>query len=171
MKTTKSRLVATLVFASAVLFTQCKKDDPQPIATTPDKTYALAALNNSGVSGTVTFHKQDATTTLITVQLTGTKAGDSHPAHIHAGKAADGGPIVLDFTPIDGATGMSTTTVTKMNDGTAITFEQLAAFNGHVNIHKSAAEIQIMIAQGNIGVNATPTPDPGPIGGYGNGGY
>ncbi|HEU5290736.1 MAG TPA: hypothetical protein VFU05_08855, partial [Cyclobacteriaceae bacterium] len=119
-------------------------------------------LSGSGVSGTVTFHKTNSTTTIITIQLTGTVAGNVHPAHIHGNNASAGGPIVLDLTAVDGTTGQSITTVTQLNDGTPITYEGLISFNGHVNVHKSAAELAVMVAQGNIGSNSNSIPDPNP---------
>jgi hypothetical protein len=101
----------------------------------------------------------------------GTAAGNSHPAHIHANNAVTDGPIVLDFNPVDGATGKSETSVTMLNDGTAITYEQLIAYNGHVNVHKSTAEIGVIITQGNIGSNATALAPSTGGSGNGIGGY
>lgn len=146
------KILSMVVLAAVLFLVSCDDDDDNPGVV--EKSYTLNALDNSGVSGSVIFRKMSATSTLIIVQLTGTKAGDSHPAHIHANNAAAGGPIVIDFTPVDGATGKSETTVTQLKDGTPITYEGLLAYNGHVNIHKSQAEIAIMIAQGNIGSNA-----------------
>lgn len=139
--------------AAALILNSCDDDDDDAPGAM-ETSYNLNTLDGSGVSGTVTFRKIDAASTLVIIQLTGTKAGDSHPAHIHANAAAMGGPIVVDFNPVDGASGRSETTLTRLNDGTPINYEGLIAYNGHVNVHKSVAEISIMIAQGNIGANA-----------------
>ena len=151
-----------LAIVNLLAMTSCDdyddEDNAQPAAT--EKTYTLNPLSNSGVSGTVSFRKQDDQTTMIIVQLSGTQAENSHPAHIHSGDASSGGPIVLDFNPVDGATGRSETSVTALNDGTAITYEELIAFNGHVNVHLSAAQLQVMIAQGNIGSNSQGSSNP-----------
>ena len=146
-----------LFVISIFCLTGCDDDDDAPPSQNKEKSFTLAPLSSSGVSGTVNFEKQNGTTTIVTIQLSGTTAGNSHPAHIHANSATVGGPIVLDFSPVDGATGRSVTTVTKLNDGTAVTYEELIAFDGHVNVHLSVTELQTMIAQGNIGVNATGT--------------
>jgi hypothetical protein len=153
-------------------FIGCKNDDENNTPQNNMQSYTLSELDSSGVSGTVTFTRVNTESTKINIQLTGTQAGNSHPAHIHANKASDGGPIVLDFNPVDGATGKSETMVTQLNDGTPITYEELIKFNGHVNVHKSATELAVMIAQGNIGANATST-TPNPSGGDtgGDGGY
>lgn len=157
-----------LVAVNFFYLASCDDDDDDMSSQKEERTYTLDSLSNSGVSGTVTFKKQNDQTTLITVQLSGTQSGDSHPAHIHSGSAGSGGPIVLDFNPVDGATGKSETMVTKMNDGSAITYEQLIAFDGHVNVHLSATQLDIMIAQGNIGSNSSGVDNNGDSG---DGGY
>ena len=152
------------------LFIGCDDDD-EPQSQDQNKTsYSLGELESSGVSGTVTFTKVVDSATKIVIELSGTMEGDMHPAHIHSGNASTGGPIVVDFTPVDGATGMSETTVVQLNDGTPITYEELINFDGHVNIHKSATDLSVMIAQGNIGANATGQ-SPAPDNGGGDDGY
>src|SRR5688572_2944910 len=108
---------ALIALTGLGLTTGCDDDDD---SNATQRTYSLAQLAASGVSGTVTFRKVSNTETLITVQLTGTTAGNSHPSHIHNNTAAVGGSIAVDFTPIDGATGKSETTVTQLIDGTPI---------------------------------------------------
>ncbi|HEX8038071.1 MAG TPA: CHRD domain-containing protein [Chryseosolibacter sp.] len=157
-------LIALFQFAAG-----CKEDDENP-SSARARTYTLGELSGSGVSGSVTFTKVDAATTRVAIALTGTSEGNTHPAHIHSGNASTGGPIVLDLNPVDGATGKSETMVTALNNGTAIVYEDLIAFDGHVNVHKSATELGVMIAQGNIGSNVS-TPAPSPDTGGGNGGY
>lgn len=155
----------SFLLVSIFCFAGCDDDDYGDDDTpTPNnqRTYTLNPLGNSGVSGTITFAKVDDVTTNITIELAGTQSGDSHPAHIHSGAAGSGGPIVLDFNPVDGGIGKSETMVTKLNDGTDITYEDLTSFNGHVNVHLSTAELTTMIAQGDIGSNV-----PGMIDGNG----
>ncbi len=147
-------IVSWLFSASLVYLSSCsKKSDPGPQLTGVSKQFALAAKSNSGISGTVTFAKRSDNATVITVQLTGTQAGGSHPAHIHANTAVEGGGILLDFAPVDGATGKSETVTKALNDGTLITYEDLLAFNGYVNVHASSSDLGTLIAQGDIGQN------------------
>jgi hypothetical protein len=49
----------------------------------------------------------------------------SHPAHIHFNTAAEGGDIALTLKAVDGATGKITTTFKSLDNGTAITYQQL----------------------------------------------
>jgi hypothetical protein len=115
--------------------------------------YNLNELGGSGVSGTATFAERKNGKTQITLALTGTTAGGDHPAHIHANNAATGGGIVLDLKNVSGATGKSVTSANALKDGTAITYAQLIAYNGHINVHLSPTELGTRIAQGNIGSN------------------
>lgn len=114
--------------------------------------YPLADVG-AGVSGIATFAKRQNGKTLITLALSGTADGGDHPAHIHANDAATGGGIVLDLKNVNGATGKSATSAETLKDGTAITYDELIAFNGHINVHLSPTELGVRIAQGNIGSN------------------
>jgi hypothetical protein len=143
------------VAATGIYFSSCDDDDDNgPSLTGDEEVYTLNSVSNPGISGTVTFAKQTDNAVLITIELSGTQSGNSHPAHIHFDNAATTGGIALDFTPVDGGTGRSETVVTQLNDGTAITYEQLIDFDGYVNVHLSATELSTLIAQGDIGQNA-----------------
>jgi hypothetical protein len=117
------------------------------------KVYTLNPVSDPAISGTATFAKRKSGFTLVTISLTGTAAGGNHPSHIHGNNAATTGPIVLDFTNINGTTGKSLTHVTKLKDNTPITYSQLLAYNGYVNVHLSPTSLATLIAQGNIGSN------------------
>lgn len=118
------------------------------------KEYALGPVSDPAISGTATFAERANGFTLVTIALTGTMEGDSHPSHIHNNSAEDGGGIAVDFKPIDGGTGISRTTIRALNDATPITYAELLEFNGYVNVHLSSNNLGTLIAQGNIGSNA-----------------
>lgn len=142
------------------------KDDDDPLPQELKRTYALAPVSDPDISGKVTFTKVDASSTRILIELVGTAAGETHPAHIHANSASEGGPIVIDLGAVDGATGMSEVTVTQRNDGTPINYEGLISFDGYVNVHLSPTVLSTLVAQGNIGSNQVGTPGDGGNGGY-----
>src|SRR5690606_32066865 len=116
--------------------------------------YPLNSVSDPGISGTVTFAQRKSGATLVTIELTGTTAGNSHPSHIHNNTAAEGGGIAVDFKPIAGATGISKTTIRTLNDATPVTYDDLINFNGYVNVHLSSDDLGTLIAQGDIGQNA-----------------
>ena len=135
-----------------------------------EKEYVLGPVSNEDISGTATFSKRVNGETLVTVALTGTTAGAVHPSHIHSNAAAATGGIAIDLSDINGTTGLGHTNVSKLNDGTAITYEGLLDFNGYLNVHLSSTDLVTLIAQGDIGGNeltgetkvytATPVADP-----------
>ncbi len=149
----KTRILASL-FLTFLIFTSCSNDDD---AVTPptmgeSKSYSLMSVSNPAISGMVTFEKNDNNSTTVKIDLNGTTSG-MHPAHIHMNTAAEGGDIAISLEPVDGATGMSSTTFSAKDNGTAISYEELLNFNGYVNVHKSADDLGTLIAQGDIGQN------------------
>jgi uncharacterized protein YerC len=121
------------------------------------KVYPLASVANSTISGTATFYKRVNGQALAVIKLENTPAGGSHPGHIHKNSAAQGGVVAFTFNPVNGDTGISKTNVSKLNDGTAFGYDQVLTYNGYINIHKSLAEINVLVAQGNIGSNVAGT--------------
>lgn len=154
MKTLLKPLSVLLLLSGLVTIVGCDDDDDGPQLTGDSQTYPLAPVSNAAISGDVTFARRSDNKTVITIQLNGTQSGNSHPAHIHANTAAEGGGIVLDLSDVDGATGKSETVVDALNDGTPLTYEQLLEFDGYVNVHESAANLPTLVAQGDIGQNA-----------------
>src|SRR5665811_891436 len=105
MKNQKSYWIISTILVMMICFTACKEDeDTDPMEM--KRTYNLSSVSDPMISGDVTFNKLDASSTRITIELMGTNAGDTHPAHIHANSASEGGSIVIDLNSVDGATGM-----------------------------------------------------------------
>ena len=147
-------LIVSFLLIVPFLFTSCSDDDDG--GTVEITTYTLAEVGDSGVSGTATFTKIDANTTRIDLALTGTPADGNHPAHIHLGSVAQApGAIAISLTSVDGDTGLSTTTVTALDDDTTINYEGLIDFDGYINVHLSPDDLATLVAQGNIGSNVT----------------
>lgn len=116
--------------------------------------YALNEVGDSGVTGMATFQKRKNGNALVTISLEGTQDGGDHPAHIHANDAASGGGIVVDLKNVAGATGRSMTSVSQKRDGSAVTYDDLIGFDGHLNVHLSPTQLNVLIVQGDIGSNA-----------------
>ena len=151
----KTIFTYSLVASALTFFAGCddEEDDPGPQLTGNSETYTLSPVSNPAISGTVTFAERDDDQTLVTIELTGTTSGNTHPAHIHTNSAAEGGGIVLDLTSVDGANGKSETVVKALNDGTPVTYEDLLTFDGYVNVHLSTSDMATLVAQGDIGGN------------------
>ena len=118
------------------------------------KEYDLEAVGESGVSGTATFDENEDGSVTITLDLDGTTDGAMHPAHVHFNSAAEGGEIAISLEPVDGDTGISETTVEMLDDEeTSISFEDLIDFDGYINVHASADDLETLVAQTDIGEN------------------
>ena len=149
-----SRSFALCLFIMTLAMTTltgCKKEEENDKYTGKSETYTLNMVSNPAINGKVTFKELKDMSAEVTITLVGTSAGMSHPAHIHAGATGDNGPIAVTLTSVEGATGMSVTTVNKLDNGTALTYNDLINYAGYVNVHKSLTEMATLIAQGDIG--------------------
>ncbi len=128
-------------------------DIGQNALTGKSESYDLEEAMVAGISGTVEFKERKNGETLVVIELSGTSAGGSHPAHVHANTVAEGGAILVSLNNVDGASGISKTNVTQMDDGTPVTYSQWADFNGYVQVHMSESELGTILARGDIGQN------------------
>lgn len=171
--------ITHLLSASALLLATfawigCDSSDSGMNADQPLRqvSYDLSAQSNDGalsdgVSATATFRELGPNQTLVTLALDGgaTNTDVSHPAHIHNGAAGSGGGIEIYLSPVDGTD--SAARSSKLVDRS---YDNLTSFDGYVNVHQSAAKLNNVVAQGDIGANASGGDDGGG-GGGGDGGY
>lgn len=144
-----------MLFIATLSFVGCSDDDePNPVDPNLEfKTYNLFERSDSGVSGSATFTNQTDGSVLVELNVTGTPQDAMHPSHIHFNTAAEGGAIAVDLNPVDGSTGLSETFVTETQDGTPLDYDALLNFDGYINIHLSASDLDTVVAQGDIGQN------------------
>ena len=115
--------------------------------------YTLEEKDIVGISGKVNFAERMDGSVLATLSLTGTPSTGVHPAHIHKNSASEGGDIAVTFTSVDGSTGQSLTSIRTADDGTPFNFQLISSYDGYINVHKSVDELNVIVAQGNIGIN------------------
>ena len=154
------KFLLAIFIALPFMFMSCSSDDD---AVDPDgggddfegetKSFQLYSVADPSISGTATFMENEDNSTTVELELDGTPEGGMHPAHIHYNTAAEGGDIAVSFEPVDGSTGMSTTTFSTLDDGTSITYEEAINFDGYINVHISANDLGTLVAQGDIGEN------------------
>jgi len=123
--------------------------------TTSNKSFALTAVGESGVSGNVLFEKRVNGNTLVTVLLTGAISGEMYPATINLGSIASvgGGPVSLTLNRVDGTNGKSYTNVRELNSGIEITYDNWLVYDGYLNIYQNSIQLDNIICHGNIGSN------------------
>ncbi|MEQ8245590.1 CHRD domain-containing protein [Fulvivirga sp.] len=117
-------------------------------------TYDLNAVDVAGVSGTVEFMERVNGETLVEISLMGTTFAGDHPSHIHLGSVAEApGAIAVTLTRVN-TMGVSKTNVTILDDESMmLSYDDLIAFDGYINVHNSAADLGTLVAQGDIGAN------------------
>jgi len=122
--------------------------------TTTEITYTLEERDLTDAFGTITFTKRLNGEALAVFNLEGTPSSGMHPAHIHAGSVANApGAILFTFNMVNGTTGKSQTNISNLPDGTTFLYDNVLTTDGYINVHLSASNLAILIAQGNIGSN------------------
>ena len=161
MDTFKSyfKLFQLVILSSLIIgLSACDDDDdtmmPENPTTGNTASFTLSSVSDPAISGSAKFEELEDGTTLLTLDLSGTSSGNSHPAHIHMNTAAEGGDIAISLTPVDGASGMSETIISALDNGTTISYSELISFDGYINVHMSASDLSTLVAQGDIGDNA-----------------
>lgn len=109
-------------------------------------TLPLSALNDSGVTGTITLDRIGAST-IVTLSLDGTPIGGVHPAHLHEGDCSAPGPVAIPLTSVDGTTGLSSTDVD-------VSLDAILTGNHLVMVHLSPDDIATFVACGEVGAGA-----------------
>ncbi len=114
-------------------------------------TYQLVGATNSNISGEVTFARNHDNTSTVFVRLEGASE-DLHPTAIHYNSLEEGGSQAIRLNTCICLE--SETVVTRLDDGTSISFDELIRFDGHLNVFESEVLSDVIIAQTNIGSNA-----------------
>lgn len=115
--------------------------------------YQLNEVDVPGIQGTATFYQRQNGTSLAVIELENAVPGASYPSHIHENDVATTGPIIFTFNDVDGDTGISETNVELLNDDTPFGYDQVVSVNGYINVHLSDTQLNVLVAQGNIGSN------------------
>ncbi|WP_018479527.1 hypothetical protein [Pontibacter roseus] len=131
-----------------------QSDIGQNELTGKSKRYTLEEAAVPGINGLVVFERRRNGEALATITLENTPENGIHPAHIHRNSVEEGGGIAFTFNPVDGTTGMSKTNVAELDDGTPFGYSDVLKYDGHVNVHLSPEQLEVYVAQGDIGSNA-----------------
>ena len=155
--TFKSGIIKKSAFL--LLFTvglvSCSSDDDHIDDGFQGKTadYELTEVANSTIEGKMSFQENKDGSTTIDIELEGTDEEKTYTPVIRHGNSVDGGEVAITLKEVEGSNGSSTTTVSKLDDDTPVTFEQLIALNGHVSIYYIEDETEVVVAQTDLGEN------------------
>jgi hypothetical protein len=148
------RLLKSLFCLLTILIFGCTSDEnTERLNQLKSRTVLLNAVSDPAISGLVQFTQNTNGTITVDLELINTTEGETHPVHIHHNNALDTGAIALTLNPISGTTGKSTTVVDALDDNTTLSYNQLLNFDGYLNVHQSATNLAVLIAQADIGQN------------------
>jgi uncharacterized surface protein with fasciclin (FAS1) repeats len=121
----------------------------QPYMTTATRSvrYPVNAVGESGVRGSVLIADYGFENAIVTILLRGTASGGSHPTHFHLGNCDSNGEIVVPLENVNGATGLSITSMTAPYDA-------VVEGDHYLNVHLSDEAIDTIVACGEVGLNA-----------------
>ena len=125
------------------------------VITNINKTYKLDTVKTFGVSGTALFEKRVNGSTLLTITLNGVIAGNQYPSSINLGSISTigGGPVTKTLNNVDGATGKGYTSISSLDNGLTITYDNWLVYDGYINIYQNTVSLNNVICHGNIGTH------------------
>jgi hypothetical protein len=142
-------LKVLIVLVVCLSFTNCSKDDdPTQLRS---QIYQLRYVEDPSLLGKVIISENADGSSNIRMELNGTST-EVHPTFIYYNNLAQGGPIAITLDPCGCV--VSNTRVTKLDNGTSISFDELINFNGHLKVHRSENHMETILLQGEIGKNA-----------------
>ncbi|MGK7389496.1 MAG: CHRD domain-containing protein [Candidatus Cyclobacteriaceae bacterium M2_1C_046] len=150
----RANILYLFLIVGLISFSSCDDDDDVVGFTGNEVSFPLFEVDGSDIEGMALFAERNDGSILVRLIMSRTTAGNTHPAHIHQGTASMGGDIAISLTPVDGSTGQSETIITQTDAGNSIGFEELTNFDGYINVHKSETELDVLLAQGDMGQNA-----------------
>ena len=145
-----------LIFFLPIFFliVNCSKEDtPPPTPTGQSKQYTIFNTNLSDLIGTVDFIENTNGSTTIYLKLNNSTKGNNNPVRLRRKTANIGGGIAVNLQSVNGENGTSNTTLTKLENGESISYEQLAEFNGYIAIEGENENEGALLAYTDLGPN------------------
>ncbi len=150
MKIIRQFLVMQLLLPGLIFFS-CTEELPN--VTGKNHLYELKSTSSQNIDGHIKIRERFDGTTQLELLLDNTTFNQTYLAYIHFGNALEGGGVAITLTPVDGRSKTSVTEISNLDSGDPITYEELLAFDGHLNI-QAGTEPGTMVAQADIGKNA-----------------
>ena len=134
-------LISSIAFSGLALAQDKAKTEKKKSDGAKSITVKLGQQNKSGESGTAKL-TPEGDKTKVEVSLKGAKKGMSQPAHIHEGSCAK-----LDPKPKDA---LQNVVDGKSTSEVPVSIADLQKGNLAINVHKSAEEVKVYVACGDI---------------------
>lgn len=146
-----------LLFTAAIFCSSCNNDDDTDDFVTSQE-FTLEESNSSGISGTITFDKFSSGRVFFSIALDGTEVNKPYFAYLYNNSVSENSDIAISVGTVNGEFGTGVHIVSHLDQqdpntpATAITYEELIQFDGHIKINTNDDE-SIVVAEGNIGSN------------------
>ncbi|MEQ9298285.1 MAG: hypothetical protein RIF33_06970 [Cyclobacteriaceae bacterium] len=128
-------------------------DIGQNTLTGRSKSYTIDEVDDSGISGTITFLERKNLTTLATMEMSGTAAGLTYPFNIHTDNIIEGGPVAVTLSEVDGSSGLGFSNIRETNGSIAITYDEILTSEFHINFYETSPQLANLKSQADIGSN------------------
>ena len=120
--------------------------------------YGIVPVNNSGISGGITFAERANGSILVEIGLNDVVSNTEYPVDIHLGSLGeDSEAIIILSSLLSENNGTSLSQVRTDVNGDIITYTDLINLDAHVQIHPSPSDLNATIAQAPIGINEDAT--------------
>ena len=150
----KKNLQILIYFFALCLLNSCSHDDDTPSAPTGvTKSYELLNTNSSDLTGKVNFIENTNGSTTITIQLNNTVEGINNVVRLRNNTANIGGGIAVNLNDINGTTSTSETTITKLDNGEIVSYDELSEFSGYLSIEGKGNNTGEFYAYADLGPN------------------
>lgn len=149
-----------LLFFLSLTLLACENDSDNAEFTGNEVEFEMipGSVNGNETNGTLLIREKTNGTAQIEIRLNGVLSNASHPVHLHFGSLADDGNIATLLNPLteqDGM-GLSITVLNELENGEAVNYANLIAFDGSVKVHWEASGPMKdeILGSTNIGLNA-----------------
>lgn len=157
-RTAFAPMVILMALIFAISFSSCeKKDVATTTATLRTKEIILTTTAGNSVSGKALVAENADHSFNVNITLQNTVKDTVMVMHIHNGNIAAPGNIAIPLSNITGTGGQAIGTTLNIKSGTSstnttatLTYDNIIAYAGYINIHYSAAQINKVVANGNI---------------------
>lgn len=132
------------------LLVSCDNNDDNIEFQDETKKYKNKPIANSTVKGTATFIENKDGSTTIEIELSGAKNTETYSPRILVGNAVDTGTLSLSLKDVEGKIGKSSTTVSKLNNNSAVKFKDFKEMKEHTAIYLKGKDSETKIAVADI---------------------
>jgi hypothetical protein len=162
MKLLRLPLLLTGIALMGMLVIACSKEKSFEKGNDPGdlriREYPLQLVGDTGTIGTITIAENADSSSNIMVTLNSSVQDTVHILHLHNGSIENPGSIALELASVKGTGGMVqsvTSNITEIvypdNVPRPVKWDDLVNFTGYVDVHYSAMQPNVLVAEGKIG--------------------